>query len=244
VTAWCFKPEQVAVLQEVSFAGFAIVLFLLVAVLVRRLLASPRRPLPPWVAIGTLLCLVLGAGYYFPFTNDDAYIVARYAANAIAGHGFVYNIGERVEGFTCPAWVVVTSLAGLTTGVNVVVLAKVLGIVLAGVTAVALRSALKLLTGDAEVASICCLLFCANQLLLSWIGSGMDVAIFLLFEVALLHQFLRPTAGGAAYALSAVGFFIRPEAYLLLSIYWAKRWARDLRARRLRRLGLSVGSRR
>jgi hypothetical protein len=39
-----------------------------------------------------------GAGRAFPHqTPDDVFITLRYAANLAAGHGPVYNIGERVE---------------------------------------------------------------------------------------------------------------------------------------------------
>src|SRR5687768_6252470 len=31
---------------------------------------------------------------------DDAYISYRYAANLVAGHGLVFNPGERVEGYS------------------------------------------------------------------------------------------------------------------------------------------------
>ena len=36
---------------------------------------------------------------------DDDYICYRYAHNLVAGHGLVFNLGERVEGFTTPLWV-------------------------------------------------------------------------------------------------------------------------------------------
>ena len=41
--------------------------------------------------------------YYVLF--DDAMISMRYAYNLAHGHGLVWNIGERVEGFTNPLWV-------------------------------------------------------------------------------------------------------------------------------------------
>lgn len=53
------------------------------------------------VAIGTMLFLALCA-LYWPFVADDAYIVGRYAQNAAAGNGLVYNIGERVSALTSP----------------------------------------------------------------------------------------------------------------------------------------------
>jgi hypothetical protein len=53
------------------------------------------------VAVGALtfaaLCVL-----YWPFVADDAYIVGRYAQNAAAGNGLVYNIGERVSALTSP----------------------------------------------------------------------------------------------------------------------------------------------
>lgn len=38
----------------------------------------------------------------FAETMDDPYITFRYAANFVAGHGPVFNVGEHVEGFTSP----------------------------------------------------------------------------------------------------------------------------------------------
>jgi hypothetical protein len=35
---------------------------------------------------------------------DDAFISFRYADNLVRGHGLVFNLGERVEGFTNLAW--------------------------------------------------------------------------------------------------------------------------------------------
>ncbi len=39
---------------------------------------------------------------FWPFVAEDAYIVGRYAQNAAAGNGLVYNIGERVSALTSP----------------------------------------------------------------------------------------------------------------------------------------------
>ncbi|EAR52154.1 hypothetical protein OG2516_01919 [Oceanicola granulosus HTCC2516] len=39
---------------------------------------------------------------FWPFVADDALIVGRYARNAAAGHGLVYNIGEYVSALTSP----------------------------------------------------------------------------------------------------------------------------------------------
>lgn len=45
------------------------------------------------------------------YTVDDAWITFRYARNAADGLGVVYNPGQRVEGFTSPAWFVLSFVA-------------------------------------------------------------------------------------------------------------------------------------
>ena len=57
-------------------------------------------PLVPALAVYAFLCHQLN------FTQDDAYISYRYVANFLNGDGLVYNIGERVEGYTNFGWVI------------------------------------------------------------------------------------------------------------------------------------------
>src|SRR5687768_7432065 len=42
--------------------------------------------------------------FNYGWISDDAYITARYADNLAHGHGPVFNVGERVQGFTHPLW--------------------------------------------------------------------------------------------------------------------------------------------
>lgn len=44
---------------------------------------------------------------------EDAYITFRYIENFINGLGLVYNIGERVEGFTHPLWLLMVTIPAL-----------------------------------------------------------------------------------------------------------------------------------
>ncbi len=43
---------------------------------------------------------------------DDTYIFLRYAENLARGHGPVFNVGERVEGYTSPLWLLCLGLLG------------------------------------------------------------------------------------------------------------------------------------
>ncbi len=42
--------------------------------------------------------------YLWPHVTDDAYISFRYAFHLATGNGLVFNVGERVEGFSNPLW--------------------------------------------------------------------------------------------------------------------------------------------
>ena len=44
------------------------------------------------------------------FVQDDAFISFRYIQNFVDGHGLVFNIGERVEGYTNLLWVLILSV--------------------------------------------------------------------------------------------------------------------------------------
>jgi hypothetical protein len=58
---------------------------------------------------------------------DDALISMRYAENLLAGKGLVWNEGERVEGFTNPAWVLACAALG-ALGLDLITALRVLGV--------------------------------------------------------------------------------------------------------------------
>jgi len=61
------------------------------------------------------------------FFHDDAYVPLRYAERLLAGQGLTWNDGERVEGFSSPAWLFhLVLLGGL--GVPLPLAARLLGI--------------------------------------------------------------------------------------------------------------------
>lgn len=49
---------------------------------------------------------------------DDAFISCRYARHLAEGHGLVYNVGERVEGYTNFLWTVLIALGSLITQIE------------------------------------------------------------------------------------------------------------------------------
>jgi arabinofuranosyltransferase len=60
------------------------------------------------------------------YMTDDAFISFRYAANLAEGHGIVWNIGDRVEGYTNFGWILALAL-GIKLGLEPVMSSQVLG---------------------------------------------------------------------------------------------------------------------
>ncbi len=61
---------------------------------------SPWR----WLPFAVALPLYLGLVWRFDSLCDDAHIFFRFAANLAEGRGFVFNPGERVEGYSSVLW--------------------------------------------------------------------------------------------------------------------------------------------
>lgn len=83
-----------------------------------------------------LTVLVINANYYLPFIADDALISMRYSKFLLAGHGLIWNIGERVEGYSNLLWVLLTAAVGLF-GIDLVLAVRGLGLVLMAAAVIA-----------------------------------------------------------------------------------------------------------
>ncbi len=66
------------------------------------------------VALALLLVALVHTWQFRHHLTDDAFISFRYLANLFAGHGLVYNPGERVWGYTNFLWM--AALAPLIAG--------------------------------------------------------------------------------------------------------------------------------
>ncbi len=75
--------------------------------------AEPRKPAKPqpnlWPPIAALAILAYGLyrAIDLRWICDDAFITMRYVKNFVEGNGLVYNVGERVEGYTHFLWLMI-----------------------------------------------------------------------------------------------------------------------------------------
>jgi len=90
----------------------------------RRHRAAQIAVLAAPVVVLAILAWVHRSMYY------DGYIYLHVVANILAGHGPVFNQGQRVEAFTSPVWTAILSVAALLTPFHLTDVAVDLGVLL------------------------------------------------------------------------------------------------------------------
>ena len=180
------------------------------------------RPAVIGLALAGLGCAAhLYLLYHFNFTQDDAYISFRYALNYIHGHGLVYNVGERVEGYTNFLWTILLVM-GRLAGTDLVVFSKVLG-ALCGISTLAIlfRMATLIPANKAGgwtpvAAGICCLILGSAYSFAYWTISGLETAAFTFMLLAALYAYLRRSRMAAPCLVMAA--LLRPEGALAAAV--------------------------
>jgi arabinofuranosyltransferase len=164
--------------------------------------------------------IVVFLGLAFRFRDhqvDDAFISFRYAQNLAAGHGPVFNPGERVEGYTNFLWVVLLA-AGLKVGIDPEVLSKALGLAAAaGVIAVVARASARLELSPL-VRWLAPFLLAVNPALAVWATGGLETTLFAFLLTLGACRVAEEVEGEGPRIASAVVFglaaWTRPEGAL------------------------------
>jgi hypothetical protein len=144
-----------------------------------------------WQYIEATSFIIEGTRYYVLF--DDAMISMRYAYNLAHGNGLVWNVGERVQGFTNPLWVFY--MAGLhllpIPGGQIALAVQMTGVALLAGTLFFVRRIVEHLTGDllAMLGAVALTAFYAP--LNSYGLLGMEVSALALILSASLWLILR-----------------------------------------------------
>ena len=147
------------------------------------------------------------------FIQDDAYISYRYVANFLSGHGLVYNIGERIEGFTNFGWVIYLALWGRAGDIFIAV-SRWTGLVLgAGVIILTYLLARELFASKGRVWWLLpAYLVGFNQSLAYWSPAGLETAAFAFLATWSLYLWLR-RSWLLIWSLT-LAVWIRPEGAL------------------------------
>ena len=95
---------------------WAIAFIALASAPVRKWWSFVRRPLRAAIYAALVVAAVAWA-WHLMSLFDDAYISLRYARNLVRGHGLVFNIDDRVEGYTNFLWTMILA-GGLAAGLD------------------------------------------------------------------------------------------------------------------------------
>jgi arabinofuranosyltransferase len=150
----------------------------------------------------------------FDFVQDDAYITFRYVANYLNGDGLVYNIGERVEGYTNFAWLLLVLLAA-QAGLDYVQFSQLAGLVLgsAAVLVTFLIARRCLNRAGSAWSFLPPFLLATCPPFAYWSQSGLETAGFVFVTALAVYLYLVRSWLLAAALVFAV--LIRPEGALL-----------------------------
>lgn len=166
------------------------------------------------------IALVTRQAIRFDWKLDDAYITFAYAQNWVQGHGLVFNVGERVEGYTCFLWVVLCA-AGMALGANIEQWSTWLGIASASATVVcSWRLARALVPARAQNGAVTAAVLVAGYPAVAWwAASGMETLLFTCLLTASMWRHVRDGATSiAAPVCLALASMTRPEAWLLAAV--------------------------
>lgn len=174
----------------------------------------------PWSSVGAAIVavwIVLSPQILGSWLVDDAFISFRYAQQFIHGNGLVFNIGERVEGYTNFLWTMVLA-AIMAIGGDPVVVAPILTLALAFVSVI-LTVALGQRILSAPWSGMAGLLVAVSGpfLLYTSRGSGMETALFSALTLASLLALTKQRWWLAGF-LTALTLLTRPDGIVLAAV--------------------------
>ncbi len=154
---------------------------------------------------------------------DDSFISYRYAENFAAGHGLVFNAGEKpVEGYSNFLWVIALTCAHLA-GFDTVSASRILGVSCGIGILVVVAFIMRVVGSKPKDYTLAIAAVATAPALAVYAISGMETLFYTLLLVLFLYLFLLEEIGSLRVPLSGVvaGMvcLTRPEGFVVLSIF-------------------------
>src|SRR5262245_28024846 len=145
-----------------------------------------------WIAVGVLFVALLAAVVRLAWISDDAYVTLRTVENLLAGHGPVWNVGERVQAHAHPAWFLLLAAGRWLSGEHyyTTIALSVLASMAAAVVLARLAR-----TPLAALAVLCTLL--GSRAFCDFATSGLDTPLAMLVLAVLARVDANTPAGGS-----------------------------------------------
>jgi hypothetical protein len=170
---------------------------------------------------------------YRTFFDEDTYIELRYARNLLQLGAFVWNPGEKIQGFTSPLHLLLVAAAG-KLGISLPVAARLVNVLSLATLFVFFRLALRDLGLSPRTRAVAWLLLLTSAPLVAWLYGGLEgplAAALVCMAFALGLRVLRgdrsvgaAVAAGCAFALAA---FTRLDQTVYLGAFliaWLSCW--------------------
>lgn len=189
------------------------------------------------VLVGTiaLLALYVAHAVAVDYVVDDAYISFHYARHFAQGNGLVYNVGERVEGYTNFLWVVLIAAAlKLMPTIDPLLIARALSLLSgAGCIVLCVWFSARRLRHGPWLSLTAGLVLAANSSFCAWSMGGLEstlVSFLWLLTVILLDREFRRGAGVFWPALTAgLACLVRADGFVLFAILTVARFCEGWR---------------
>lgn len=180
-----------------------------------------------WLALALVAGGLVVHALRFDFVNDDAYISFVYARN-FAEHGeLVFNLGDRVEGYTNFLWTVLLGVL-MRLGAQPEVTSRLFGVLFGIATLVVVfRFTARLRGRAAPLDLLAPALLAASAGYACWCMGGLETQMFTFFTVLAITSYLGESwvLSGVAFALAAMA---RPEGVLVFAVCGLHRLACNL----------------
>jgi hypothetical protein len=181
-----------------------------------------------------------GLRYFALF--DDGMVSMRYAKNFVQHHELVWNLGDRVEGFTNPLWTLLMIGAIWLSGTHYAPLVMQIfgGFIYLAILWVYCRTAFRNKSGVPGLFAGLALLLC-SYLISYWALGGMEAcAVCLVFAAAFSAQYSYENGHGSNplmlhACLIAVAYCLRPDGWLVLTPFFVACWLDSVRQKKYRR---------
>ena len=183
-------------------------------------------------AYGILGILAVILYYYcraFDFIQDDSFITFRYVKNFTEGNGLVFNLADKVEGYTCFLWVMVLSFVK-TTGFDFISSSQTLGIIFSLFTLLfTYLISSKIFPKNKDTfynivfSFIAVMLVAVNGSFAYWTVSGMETGMFGFFITLGVYLYLKEiNTKSPGFPYSSLVFLLaalsRPEGNLVFAV--------------------------
>jgi arabinofuranosyltransferase len=186
-------------------------------------LAIPFLVLTTWIAAVAAHASVVVNGDRVFYLDDTQMVAMRYGRNLASGEGLVWNVGERVEGYSNPAWVLVMAAvhaAGTPDGLASLVVKAVAGLLACAVLLLAARLRQRIGLRNPWLDAILMLVLALHADVAYWAANGFETPLLTALLLWLLLRVVDESASGGVRAptMLAAGAItvVRSDAHLLV----------------------------